>query len=611
MLSKIRQFFKEYKRLAFVLVAIILALALDLSGRDRLAHLLLGVTSILCVIPLLWGMLETLRSGHYGVNILGVVAIFAAVALKEYWTGIFVLLMLLLSQVLENYAASRAKRQLSLLQKQMPLMAQLVKGNSTTEINVHDIKVGDRIMINPGDVVPVDSQLLDGATSYDESALTGQTSPVDKSVGDSLLGGSINIESVVTVGALSTANDSQYQHTIRQMRASLTSQSPFVRLTDRYTMPFTIFALLIAGGAWIFSGEPIRFLAVLVVASPSPLLLGAPIALISGLGRAFRQGIVMRSGAVLEQLAAAQTFVFNKTGVLTKGMPAVDSVTAFGKFDKTNVLEYASVLSVHSSHLLATAIADEATSQSMKIQKAKQVKELPGRGLSGRLGGKTVLVGSLAYLADEGVIIPAKLKSKPLTLTTTYVALQDELIGVITFNDDVRPEADTTLRQLHKMGIKHTMVVSGDSAEATNVTAKQLGIEHVHAEAMLGGKIHAIESAANQPVAYVGDGASDSPVLTASDVGIALGGRGSADVAIMANDLEKVSSSFLIAKRTLRIARQSTLFGILVSLALMVVFSTGQFPPIYGVLFQQILIILVVVNSMRAGGYLRSRKNTH
>lgn len=613
MFSKILRFFKEYKQLAFVVVTFVLSLLLYFAGYRTIANTILAISALINVIPLAWSMYEDVRSGKYGVDILAATAIITAVLLREYWAAMVVVLMLTGGEALENYAERRAKKELSGLLARKPKKAHVIRKGKTYDITLAEIMVGDKILIMPGEVVPVDGHIIDNASSFDESDLTGESLPVYKELGDQILSGAVNIEGAVTIKALHTAKDSQYEQIIKMVRSAAATQSPFVRLADRYSIPFTVTAYLIAGSVWIISGDPIRFLQVIIVATPCPLLLAAPIALISGMSRAAKHGIIVKTGSALERLAEIETIAFDKTGTLTQGTPTVDKVVAYNKFSKDEVLKAAAALEQSSGHILAKALIDAADKRKIKFNGAKQVKEISGHGLSGRLQGKTILVGRLNFIEARGVSIPDKIDASQSINTATYVAINNTLAGVITFNDELRSDSKKMLSRLNKLGIKHSLMVTGDNQSTANAIAKKLGIEKVIANCLPGDKIRALENVPNKPVAFVGDGVNDAPVLTASDVGIALGARGStaasesADIVIMPDDISKVATAVSIAKRTFFIGRQSILIGIFISLGLMGVFATGKFKPLYGALLQELVDVIVIFNALRAHGGTKKR----
>ncbi len=613
MLKKFRRFFKHYKQLGFVVITFIIGVALDLTGNDKAAHWVLGMSALINAVPLVWGMLEDIRSGKYGIDILAATAIITSVLLKEYWAGMVIVLMLTGGEALEDYAERRAKTELSDLLRRRPKKAHLLKAGKTADINVSKIQTNDKIVVLPGEVVPVDGVIIDGNSSMDESSLTGESLPVVKQVGDNVLSGSINVEGSITLKALHSAAESQYEQIIKLVRSAAASQAPFVRLADRYSIPFTIVAFIVAGSVWFISGDATRFLEVLVVATPCPLLLGAPIALISGMSRAAKNGIIVKTGSAIERLAEIETIAFDKTGTLTMGTPVVNKVSAYNGFDQNDVLSYAAALEQSSTHVLARSIIQATNDRKIKIPKAKHVKELSGLGLHGGLGGKEVLVGRINLMLDHDIELPKSFKNEGIKQTASFVAINGKLAGVITFSDNIRPEAKDMLKRLKKAGIKHTLMITGDNTVTANAIAKQLGIEQVEAECLPADKIHKLEAVKNRPVAFVGDGVNDAPVLTAADIGIALGARGStaasesADVVILLDDISKVADGVEIAKRTFFIAKQSILVGIFLSLGLMGVFATGKFKAVQGAAIQELVDVTVILNALRAHGTFRSR----
>ncbi|HEY8999680.1 MAG TPA: heavy metal translocating P-type ATPase [Candidatus Saccharimonadales bacterium] len=611
MFKKLWHFFKEYNQFGIALIGAIVALPLDLSGQHLAAHWLLGVTAIGLACPLVWGMWEDLQSGAYGIDVLAATAIVTSVVMKQYWAGIVIVLMLTGGESLEDYAEHRAKSELDALLTRAPQTAHVLRGRKLVDVAASEVRTGDKLQIRFGEVVPVDAEILEGDASFDESSLTGESIPQVKNIGEEILSGSIDLDGVVTVRALRPASESQYEQIIRLVRNAQNSQAPFIRLADRYAVPFTVISFAIAIFAWVTSHHAIRFLDVLVVATPCPLILAAPIAIISGMSRASKHGVIIKNGASLEKLALAQTFAFDKTGTLTKGEPVVDRVQTFNKWKQGDVLTLAASLEQSSNHVLARAIVKKAEAGKLKLSKVKHVHELAGRGLVASVNGKEVLAGRLALLKEYNVTLPNAFAAKDVQQTATFVASDGQLVGVITFKDEVRKEAKSTLKKLKELGVKHFMMVTGDSTATAKAVAKTLGIREVHAEALPGDKLAALEAVKYRPVAFVGDGVNDAPVLTASDIGIALGARGStaasesADMVIMLDDLSRVSMGVNIARRTFFIAKQSILVGIALSIVLMLIFSTGHFRPLYGAIIQEFVDVVVIFNALRAHGKVR------
>jgi heavy metal translocating P-type ATPase len=607
-LKSIFKFLKSYKLLSFVTISLIVSLILFLFSYGKISDWILGVTVIIAVLPLLWDMVETLRNGKFGIDILAATAMITSIALGQYWTGIIIALMLTGGEALEDYAENRAKKELKSLLDNKPKQAHLIKGKETIDIEVGKVAIGNKLSILPGELVPVDCVLIEGDTSVDESSITGESLPVDKIKGSEILSGSVNIEGSIIVKVLRTAENSQYEQIIKLVKAATSTESPFVRLADRYSIPFTIIAYLIAGSVWFISGEAIRFLEVIVVATPCPLLLAAPIALISGMSRATKHGIIIKNGLSLEKLAQVKTVGFDKTGTLTSGQPSIEKIIPFNDYKKVEILKAAATLEQKSNHILARIIVSEANRHNIKLSSIKQVKESAGKGLEGRIQGKDVLVGKYTYMIDNQVKIPEKFSDSSIDTTASYVAISGELAGIITFIDQLRPESYSMLDRLKNAGIKNFLVVTGDNESVAHKISAELGIANVKANCLPGDKMHYVEAVTEKPVAFVGDGVNDAPVLTIADVGIALGARGStaasesADVVIMLDDVSKVASSIEIAKRTFFIAKQSILIGILISIALMLVFATGKFKPIYGAILQEVVDVFVIFNALRAHG---------
>ena len=610
---KLLSFFKNYKLLGFAMVAAVVALGLQLSGFELAKNILLAFAAGLVSIPVVIDMIKTLRSGHFGVDVLAITAIVTAIILQEYWAAMIIVLMLTGGEALEDYAQRRAKKELSTLLSNRPKIAHIKRGGKTIDVKASQVEPGDRVVILPGEVVPVDGTIIDGATNVDEASITGESIPVLKQVGDELLSGSINIDGAIIIRASNTAANSQYEQIIKLVKAATNGQSPFVRMADRYSVPFTAIAFMIAGAAWFVSGDSMRFLEVMVVATPCPLLLGAPIAIISGMSRAARNGVIIKTGSALEQLAAVKTIAFDKTGTLTQGLPAVNEITTYGSFTKSEVLQAAAALEQSSTHVLASAITAHAATKSIKLQKAKHVTEQTGHGLTGRQNGKEVLVGHLSLLSEAGITLPASFKTNSIKQTVTYVAIGGQFAGTITFKDELRPEATSMIKRLRALKIRNFALISGDNEAACLAIAKRLDITDVYPDCLPSEKIQAIEQMKG-PVAFVGDGVNDAPVLTSADVGIALGARGStaasetADVIIMHDDVARVAASVEIAKRTMFIAKQSVLIGIVISVALMAAFATGRFTAVQGALIQEVVDVIVIINALRAHGAWRNAK---
>ncbi len=420
------------------------------------------------------------------------------------------------------------------------------------------------------------------------------------------------IEKRIKQNALAASDDHpDHVHIHKIVRSAAGSSSPLARLVDGYSLGFMLLAFFVAGAAWFVTSSPHRFLQVLVVASPASMVIGVPLAVASGLGRAVRSGIVIRSGSKLEQLANTQTLVLTKTGILTSGNPTVTKVVTFHKFTKQDVLAHAASLEQSSEHPIAQAILAEAQNAKFKIPKIHQAKEYPGQGMAGRLRGKNVLVGSYGFLEDHGIAMaePASKANKQLRV---YVAIDDLLAGTIELVDEVRPEAKTMLERLKKSKVGQLLFITGDNVGITKTMSDQLHIKDMATHASITDKIMVIEAAV-RPAAFVSNSAHDAPVLTIADVGITVGldvsstAHESADVLILEDNLSKIADALATAKHTFSVARQTVLIGILLSIGSMALFSTGRFKAIYGLAVQTVIYVVVLVSTMRTGLYVTKK----
>ncbi len=604
--TTVLQFIKHYWQFSIAALTLVIVSILQFTPLASAGLFAMDAVSIGLALPLVYRMWIDIKSGKYGIDILAATAIISAALLNQPWAAIIVVIMLTGGEALEDYAGRRAQSELRALLDRAPITARLVKNDKIEEVKIEDIAVGDVLEIRPGDTVPVDAKIIEGTTSVDESSLTGESLPQLKNIGDSILSGSIVVDGLIRVSAIHTGEDSQYQQIIKLVRQAAETPSPFVRMADRYSVPFTIVAYAIAIAVWVISGDPIRFLEVIVVATPCPLILAAPIAIISGMSRASRYGIIVKTGAALEKLASIQTIAFDKTGTLTHGTPVVDQVIVLGDYDESTILHHAASIEQVSNHVLANAITKEATSRNIELVRAEDVKELAGNGMSAVVSELTVLVGNYKFMESNTVTIPTDFDQNVISQTATYIAINNNLAGVISFKDELRKESKATLKAIRGLGIRHILMLSGDNEAAAAAIANQLNIKEYQSHLLPEDKLKIVREVTTQPVAFVGDGVNDAPVLTAATVGIALGAKGStaasesADLVIMNDDLSYVAKAINIAKETLSIARQSIFIGIALSIGLMLIFATGKFSPVAGALIQELVDVVVIFNALRA-----------
>lgn len=602
-MNKLSSFFKRYTFFAITILIGLTALSLYFSGQHTIARWVATAYTLAIGVRLLIGMLKELMKGKWGVDVLAIAAIAATNAVGEYWAALVIVLMLTGGEALEDYAGKRAQRELTALMDRAPKIARVKTGDSTNEIPVEKVLVNDIVLILPGEVIPVDGVITQGEALVDESSLTGESEPVEKTVGSEVSSGTVNGETPIEVKALRISSDSQYAQIVELVKAASDSRAPFVRLADHYAVPFTIISFAVAGYAWWISGNPTRFAEVLVVATPCPLLLGAPIAMISGMSRAARHGIIMKSGGVLEQLAKVKSAAFDKTGTLTENQLKVDHVQTAASREANEVLQIAASVGSFSSHMTAVAMVEHARQLGLKILPVESPEEFAGKGIAAQLDGRKIITGRRNMLVENGVpegSIP------PVAHTATFVAVDGEYYGTVVFADTVRANAKSTLGQLKKLGIRTLVMVTGDNKGTAQRIAEQIGVTQVYAECLPKDKVGIVSGLQPKPTVMVGDGINDAPVLAVSDVGIAMGARGataaseSADVVIMLDDISKAATAIKISKRTISIAVQSIMIGIVISVGLMLFATTGKLPAIVGAGLQEVVDVVVILNALRA-----------
>lgn len=564
------------------------------------AQLIISILGLLLALIMFIDMIKVLKSGNFGIDLLAITAIVATIVLGQYWAGWIVLLMLTGGDTLEEYAANKAKSELKSLLDNTPSKAHLLKDGDITDVDIDDVKVGDEILVRPKEQVPVDGVVIDGQSEIDESSLTGESVPVNVSKGSHVMSGSINGENPFQIKAEKIAADSEYQAIVKLVKESETHPAKFVRLADRYAVPFTLIAYIIAGVAWYVSKDPVRIAQVLVVASPCPLILAAPIAFVSGMSRTSRNGIIIKSGTALEKLNSAKTVAFDKTGTITKGKLFVDESRTTNHFDEKTVMSYAASIEQNSSHVMAEAIVDYARSNNVTLKKTDDLKEITAEGIVGKIEGHVVKVGQASFVTKETV--------DEVKGSGVYVSIDDQYAGVYSLLDQIRPESKATIAKLKDFGIKNILMISGDKKEATEMVASEVGITKSYPTSLPADKVKIIDELDKEyhPTVMVGDGVNDAPALALADVGIAMGYKGanaaseSADAVILQDDLSKVSTAVKIAHDTMKVAREAVLIGIFICIALMLIAAFGLIPTIIGAMLQEVVDTVAILYALRA-----------
>ena len=588
----------SYKLAATIVIGIIALILQFIFGQPVIAQILVTGLGALMAFSMLIEMIRTLRSGKYGIDLLAIMAIVATLAVGEYWASLLVLVMLTGGDSLEDYAAQRAGLELKSLLDNSPQVAHQLVNDQLTDIPVTAVKVGDHLVVKPGEIVPVDGRVLSGVSSFNEASLTGEARPIEKPVGAELLSGSLNGDISVTMVVDQIAANSQYQAIIKLVKQSEAQPAHFVRMADRYAVPFTLISLLIAGAAWVFSGDPVRFAEVLVVASPCPLILAAPIALVAGMSRASRNGIIVKTGTTIEKLARARTIAFDKTGTITQGQLTVAKVVPLAHLSAAELLQLAASAEQQSSHILARSLVNYVGTT--ELLPLSHLTEVTGAGVTADVAAHHVKVGKLNYVAPQ--------VTKSPTQQTAIHVVDETYVGYIEFSDQVRPEAAATITRLRQLGLQQVMMLTGDQATTAQTIAQAVGVDEVHAGCLPQDKINLLKAVApeQQPVIMVGDGVNDAPSLTAADVGIAMGAHGataaseSADAVILKDDLSRVARAVTIAQETMRIAKGDVLTGIVILVILMLIAATGVIPALLGALFQEAVDTITILLALRA-----------
>jgi len=599
--------------LVIVLVAVVAGGALWLAGAHTAGDLVWGGAVVLALIPLGISVARDLAGRETGVDLIALLAMAGSLALGQYLAGAVVGLMLSGGQALERYADTRARRELTALLARAPQVVHRYENGALTSPTIGEVRKGDLLLVKPGEVVPVDGAIASEVVVLDESALTGESRPAKRHHGDIVRSGVVNAGPPFDMTAMTTAEQSTYAGIVRLVGEAQSSKAPFVRLADRYAMWFLPLTLGVAALAWAISGDPVRALAVLVVATPCPLILAAPVAIVAGISRAASRGVIVKGGGALETLARARTLVFDKTGTLTTGSPVVARVETFGTMSSDDLLRAAASLDQVSMHVYAGGIVAAAKARRLDLRFPTDVHEHAGTGIEGMVGGKHVALGQARWLSGgRPLAAPAEDLRRRIAVdgaAAVFIAIDGAMEGGLVIEDPVRADTRDTLRMLRRVGISRIVLLSGDRPDVAQAVGGSLGADAVLSEHTPEEKVQAVLDERERGVTVmVGDGVNDAPALAAADVGIAMGARGAtasseaADAVIVVDQLNRVAEAVLIARRARDIAVQSVLAGMALSVFGMVLATVGVLPPVAGALFQEAVDVAVILNALRALG---------
>jgi heavy metal translocating P-type ATPase len=601
----------RWSLVAVAVLGLAAGLLAHLLDQSRLAHLAWTLATLPVILALAGSIVRDFLAGRMGVDAVALLSMTAALLLGEPLAGAVVALMYSGGNVLEDFAISRAEHDLRSLVDRAPRVAHRHKGSAIEDVPVGDIAVGDKILVRAGEIIPIDGIVDSSSVSIDESALTGEPIPVARLRGAAIYSGTLNVGDTFDMTASWVAGESTYAGILRLVTAAQTAKAPFVRLADRYALIFLPVTVVVAGVAWLVSGDLIRSLAVLVAATPCPLILAAPVAFIAGVARAARRGILVKGGGPLEALARAHTVLFDKTGTLTVGGARLLSVETAPGEQADYVLSLGASLEQASHHVLAGAVVQAANERGLALRMPVQVSESMGSGLSGLVDGRRVAAGSRDMIFGHGHPPPWALRASRRaawrSALIVFVSLEGRPIGALLLADEMRAETPHAIRMLRAAGVARIVMLTGDRPAAAQIIGAALDLDSVLADRTPSDKVDAVRTEQRlNPTIMVGDGINDAPALAAADVGIAMGARGAsasseaADVVILANRLDRVGEAIVVAQRARHIAVESIVAGMALSGLAMAAATAGWLAPVPAAIIQEFIDVAVIVNALRA-----------
>ncbi len=641
---------KHYPIPCTAVALMVVSLVCWLAGQSALANWVLLAVVLLGGIPLLWETVQQFLHKEFGVDVIAILAIAGSVALGQYLAGALVVLMMSGGEALEAYALQRARSSLSALAERAPRLAHIWRGDELVNFPAEQVEVGMQIVVKPGELIPVDGVVISGTSSLSEADLTGEPVPVRKTPGMLVLSGSVNLDGVLEIRASKRSAESKYAQIVRLVAEAQAQKAPIHRLADRYSVGFTILAVGLAGLTWALSGDSIYALAVLVVASPCPLILATPIAIMSGIDLAARNGIIIKSGGAIEQLGEVTVAVFDKTGTLTLGMPQVTTIVLvrpdeqagadsgasddaarrrLAAYGEDALLRFAASVEQLSTHILARSVVEAAQERALSLSSADDFEEIFGKGVRGCVplhaagrqvegpgesGGVEVAVGNRTFMQHLGIAVPASLLAERARRIErgqicSFIAVEKRVEGLLVLEDVPRAELSRLAPDLRAAGIKEIILLTGDGEVVAQQIGKIAQVDRVIARCLPEDKVRTVKELVlqGQHVLMVGDGINDAPALATATVGMALGTQGltaaasSADAVLLSTDILRVVRAVRLGRHVMRVAVQGIWVGMGLSVIAMVFAAFGFIPPAVGALLQEAFDVIVILNALRAG----------
>src|SRR6266851_1160192 len=635
---------------AFALLVV--SLVLWLAGWGDSANWTLLAVVLLGGIPLLWETVQQFLHREFSVDVIAIIAITGSLLLRQYLAGAFIVLMLSGGEALETYALRRARSSLSPLAERAPRTAHIWRGDELVSIPAEQIEVGMEIVVKPGELIPVDGIVTSGSSSMSEADLTGEPVPVRKTPGMLVLSGSVNLDGVLEIRASKRSTESKYAQIVHLVEEAQNQKAPIHRLADRYAVGFTIVAVALAGLSWAISGDSVFALAVLVVATPCPLILATPIAIMSGIDLAARNGIIAKSGAAIEQLGEVDVAVFDKTGTLTLGIPRVTAIVPIDeereqaavlldgkndhpsphlspRYDEETLLRLAASVEQLSTHILARAVVEAAEEKALSLRSADDFEELFGKGVRGRVpllasdwraepsgqgDAVEVAVGNRSFMAHLDIAVPPSLLAERERRVDSgqicsFIAVNRQIKGLLVLEDVPRAEISRLSTDLRAAGIQETILLTGDGEVVARQVGKIARVDRVIARCLPEDKVRAVKELMQQGhhVLMVGDGINDAPALATATVGMALGTQGltaaasAADTVLLSTDILRVVRAVKLGHHVMRVARQGIWVGMSLSAIAMLFAAFGFIIPAAGAILQEAIDVIVILNALRAG----------